>query len=150
MRAPTLDVSTTGRSPTSGMARTRYGVAFPTVRAPTITPIANPRSVRNQVAVIFMAGGYTPARKNPVRNRRPRADGNPGAARIAAFAKAPNRAEMLKSRPAGITSARFRTAATAVPQTKPSWTIVVNQPASALVRPQIERSWGVPAVAEHH
>ena len=35
----------------------RYGVAFPTVRAPTTVPMATPRPERNHVAIIFMAGG---------------------------------------------------------------------------------------------
>ena len=47
-------------------------------------------------------------------------------------------------------SARFRIAATAVPQTKPNWTLVVSQPASTAESPQIDRSWGVTALAENH
>jgi len=35
----------------------RYGVAFPTVSAPTTVPIAGPRAERNHVAIIFMAAG---------------------------------------------------------------------------------------------
>jgi hypothetical protein len=38
-------------------ARERYGVAFPNVSAPTTVPIAMPRDERNQVAIIFIAGG---------------------------------------------------------------------------------------------
>ena len=38
-------------------ACTRYGVALPIVSAPTTVPIASPRDERNQVAIIFMAGG---------------------------------------------------------------------------------------------
>ena len=52
------------------MASIRYGSAFPTVSAPTTVPIARPRPERNQVDAIFIAGGYTPARKKPVRKRR--------------------------------------------------------------------------------
>ena len=67
-------MSTTGAIPAPGMACTRYGVALPTVSAPTIVPTASPRRARNQVAIIFIAGGYTPARKNagekPQRERR--------------------------------------------------------------------------------
>jgi hypothetical protein len=37
----------------------------------------------------------------------------------------------------------------AVPQTNPSCTMVVSQPAWAVVSPQIERSWGVTALAEN-
>ena len=32
-------------------------MAFPTARAPTMVPIASPRADRNQVAIIFIAGG---------------------------------------------------------------------------------------------
>jgi hypothetical protein len=52
-----LVVKTTGRRPTWGIALTKYGVAFPTVSAPTMTPIASPRCDRNQVEIIFIAGG---------------------------------------------------------------------------------------------
>ena len=41
-------------------------------------------------------------------------------------------------------------AATAVPQTNPNWTIVVNHAASDVVSPQIERNCGVTALAENH
>ena len=44
----------TGAAPNS---LKRYGVAFPTVSAPTTVPIASPRAERNHVAIIFMAGG---------------------------------------------------------------------------------------------
>src|SRR3954447_17723451 len=69
---------------------------------------------------------------------------------MAALAIEPRNAETLKSRPAGTRSARFSRAAIAVPQTKPSWTMVVSQPAWAVVRPQMERSCGVTALAENH
>src|SRR5712692_10503645 len=52
------------------IALTRYGDAFPSVSAPTMTPRAKPRPSRNQVAISFIPGGYTPARNAPVRNRR--------------------------------------------------------------------------------
>lgn len=55
------------------MALSRYGSAFPTVSAPTNVPIAKPRAERNQVATIFMPGGYTPAMNIPVRKRTPSA-----------------------------------------------------------------------------
>jgi hypothetical protein len=41
------------------------------------------------------------------------------------------------------------TAAMAVPQTNPSWTMVVSQAASAVVSPQIARNCGVTALAEN-
>ena len=65
------------------------------------------------------------------------------------FATAPSRAETLKSLPDGIRSARLRSAADAVPPTKPSWTTVVSHPAWEVVRPHIARSWGVTALAEN-
>src|SRR5439155_1162114 len=58
-----------------GKECTRYGNDLPMTRAPTTVPIANPRRVRNHVAAIFIAGGYTPARKNPVANRSSSATG---------------------------------------------------------------------------
>jgi hypothetical protein len=39
------------------IALTRYGEAFPSVRAPISTPRAKPRPERNQVAMIFIPGG---------------------------------------------------------------------------------------------
>lgn len=69
---------------------------------------------------------------------------------MAAFQIEPRSAEALKRRPAGTRSARFSRAAIAVPQTNPNWTMVVSQPACAVVRPQIDRSWGVTALAENH
>src|SRR6187401_2811748 len=68
-RAHADAASTTVEIEIPGIALTRYGVAFPTVRAPTTVPTASPRRERNHVAAIFMAGGYTPARKNPVAKR---------------------------------------------------------------------------------
>ena len=44
-------------------------------------------------------------------------------------------------------SGRLSSAATAVPQTKPSWTVVVSQAASDVVMPQIARSCGVTVLA---
>src|SRR6185503_17240572 len=49
---------TIASTPALGNACTRYGVAFPTVSAPTMVPTANPRRARNHVAIIFIAGGY--------------------------------------------------------------------------------------------
>ena len=49
--------STTGPDPAPPMAFSRYGVAFPTVSAPTTVPMASPRAERNQVATIFIPGG---------------------------------------------------------------------------------------------
>src|SRR5215208_908246 len=47
--AAALDVRTTGVTPTPGSAWTKYGPAFPTVRAPTIVPTARPRRAWNHV-----------------------------------------------------------------------------------------------------
>ena len=82
--APTSSAATTAHAdaarmtalgPAFGMACTRYGVAFPTVSAPTTVPIASPRRARNQVDAIFIAGGYTPASDSPVRKRRSESGG---------------------------------------------------------------------------
>src|SRR6266571_1476403 len=43
--------------------------------ADTTVTIARPRPEENHVAIIFMAGGYTPARQNPVKKRETRASG---------------------------------------------------------------------------
>jgi hypothetical protein len=69
-------VSVTGVIPAPGIACTRYGVALPTVSAPTTVPTASPRRARNQVAIIFIAGGYTPARHTPVTKRHASAAGS--------------------------------------------------------------------------
>src|ERR1700757_95978 len=73
-------------------ALTRYGDALPRVSAPTSTPSAKPRPTRNHVAITFIAGGYTPARNIPVRNRSAIAGAAECAfhARIALTAAPPN------------------------------------------------------------
>src|SRR5687768_16159818 len=73
----------------AGRAYTRYGVALPTVTPPTIVPTANPRCERNQVEIIFIAGGYTPARQNPHMKRVATASRNPSAVNSAALNNAP-------------------------------------------------------------
>src|SRR5688500_7442953 len=108
------DASTTSRQPSEGNARSRYGVAFPTVSAPTTVPIAKPRAERNQVAAIFIAGGYTPARKTPVRKRSPSAAPYPSATTNAAFTAAASTALTAKYHRLGSRSARLSSAATAV------------------------------------
>jgi hypothetical protein len=109
-------------------ARIRYGVALPIVSAPTMTPIARPRASRNHVAIIFIAGGYTPASSMPVRKRKPSATAKPGATISKAFDTAASRALAANSRRDGIRSPRLSNAASAVPTTNPSCTAVVNQP----------------------
>ena len=49
--------ASTSTAPPPSTEVSRYGTAFPTVRAPTIVPMAKPRASRNQVAIIFIAGG---------------------------------------------------------------------------------------------
>src|ERR1035437_2511452 len=112
-------VSTTGPTPAPGNACTRYGPAFPTVSAPTTVPTASPHRARNQVAAIFIAGGYTPARKKPAANRETSAGPNPDAMASQALPAAPNRADAANRRLAGTMSARLSTADTAVPATNP-------------------------------
>ena len=77
-------------APAFGMACTKYGVALPTVSAPTTVPIASPRLAQgNHVEAIFIAGGYTPANENPVMKRIASAIANPLLAVRPAFAAAP-------------------------------------------------------------
>src|SRR4029453_4049131 len=99
------------------------------------TPKAIPRPRRNQLARIFMPGGYTPARKKPVRNRSAIPDAGPREknARLA-LAAAPRHAEAAKRRRVEKTSGRFAKALTRVPATKPSCTARVSH-----VAPDSER-----------
>src|SRR6516162_806128 len=89
-------VRTTAPGPALGIAWTRYGVAFPTVSAPTTVPIARPRLERNQVAAIFIAGGYTPASAIPVANRSASAVEKPSLATTPALTVAPSTAAVAK------------------------------------------------------
>src|SRR5215212_8001124 len=98
-------------APAFGNAWTRYGVAFPTVNAPTTVPIAKPRRDRNHVDAIFIAGGYTPASENPVRKRSRSAPANPSTTIKPAFAAAPRKAAAAKYQRDGKTSARLNSAA---------------------------------------
>src|SRR5689334_15482483 len=82
--------------------------------APTIVPTAIPRRVRNQVEIIFMAGGYTPARQTPQAKRDAAALVKPPADNSSALAPAPSRADPANSARDGMMSARFSTATTAV------------------------------------
>jgi hypothetical protein len=95
------------------------------------TPKAIPRPRRNQLARIFIPGGYTPARKNPVRNRSaiPNAGPRENIARLA-LAAAPRHAEAAKRRRVEKTSGRFAKAERSVPATKPSCTARVSQVAA--------------------
>jgi hypothetical protein len=101
--------------------RIRCGDAEPTVRAPMRTPIARPRSSRNHVAMIFIAGGYTPARNTPVSARRPSAIvGVPAHRATAAFAIAASVAPTIITVRGENTSGRLSTALTRVPTMNPS------------------------------
>src|SRR6185312_2857625 len=92
-------VSTTAAGPAFGNACTRYGVAFPTVSAPTTVPIARPRRARNHVDAIFIAGGYTPASESPAGTRRIRATLHLSEITSGASAGAPASDAMAKKRP---------------------------------------------------
>src|SRR5258705_5716177 len=107
-------------TPVPGNACTRYGVALPTVRAPTIVPTARPRRALNHVEIIFIAGGYTPARQNPHASRVITAGKKPPASNIDALHTAPSSAALANNEREGRMSARLSTAMTAVPATKPS------------------------------
>src|SRR5262245_43847759 len=97
------------------------------VSAPTIVPMARPRRVivplaagANQVAIIFMAGGYTPARKKPVKKRSTSATAKVGATSSIQLTDDASSAQVGKDQRAGARSARLSRAATAVPATNPS------------------------------
>ncbi|WP_434478934.1 hypothetical protein [Gemmatimonas sp.] len=60
--------------------------------------------------------------------------GSAAAVSIIAFAAAATSALTAKRRRVGITSARLSNADSAVPPTKPNWTMVVSHAASLLVR----------------
>src|SRR5687768_12609021 len=91
--APAETRSTTDCHPLPSSARRRYGMALPSVSAPISAPMARPRPDRNQVAAIFIAGGYTPARKTPVAKRDTTAAEYEGTATSAAVQAAAPRAE---------------------------------------------------------
>ena len=131
--APTDALATTGVIPAPGIACTRYGTALPTVSAPTMVPTASPRRARNQVAIIFMAGGYTPASARPVMKRQSSAPDSCSDCNSMALAAAPTSAHAANSARAGTMSATLSTAEMAVPVTKPSCTIVVSHAASLLL-----------------
>ncbi len=145
--APAEAPPITPAAPSPSTPSSRYGVAFPIVRAPTIVPMARPRPSRNQVAAIFIAGGYTPARNTPVRNRRIRPAPNPGAASSKPLASAAARAEAANRVLARTMSARLRSADSAVPTTKPSCTPLVSHTSCVEDRPHTSRRCGDTALA---
>src|SRR5689334_16571531 len=124
--AATDPASTTTFTVALGNACTRYGSALPTVSAPTTVPTAKPRRDLNHVEIIFIAGGYTPARHTPHANRVSTAGRNPSTESSSALKPAPSSALTANSSFDGMMSARFRIAMAAVPATKPSCTLVVS------------------------
>src|ERR1043165_2139361 len=132
-------------------AFTRYGEAFPNVSAPTRTPKAVPRPRRNHVAIIFMPGGYTPARHTPTRKR----NATPKPKLCAKNAKtalttAPAIEQTVKRWRELMTSGRLRSAERSVPATKPSCTARVSQLVADSDRRHSARSAGATAEAENH
>ncbi len=100
----------------------RWGPALPTVRAPTSTPSAIPRRRLNQPAIAFSPLGYTPASVTPVSVRSPNASTRsfPSSVTSNALAVAPDRADHMKRRRAGTTSAMPSTADVSAPITNPT------------------------------
>jgi hypothetical protein len=113
-------------------------------------PSARPRPSRNQPAAIFMPGGYTSASDAPVRKRNAMTLAPPGATSTAALVSAPTTDPRNINTRALRTSARFATALTSVPATKPACTAIVSHAAwfGAMSYSAISR--GVIAVAENH
>ena len=143
--------STTGRHDASSNARTRCGLADPTVSAPTIRLNASPRLRRVQVAASFKPGGYTPARNAPVRKRRTAPSSGPVAitARPAVVRAAPA-ALRANSRDASKRSGMLRTPLTSVPATNPNCTASVSHAAAPAV--SCHSAWisGATAAALNH
>src|SRR5688572_4529031 len=107
--------------------RTSHGVAEPTVSAPTRIPMARPRPSRNQVAMIFMAGGYAPAMATPVTKRSTSAAGRLSTQRATTpLESAPRTALPAMSSRGDHTSGRLPSALTRVPPMNPSWTAMVS------------------------
>ena len=109
-----------------------------------------PRRARNQVAAIFIAGGYTPASAAPHSARVISAcenDGTTGSSRLIAAASS---ADIANSRRAATISARLSSADSAVPPTNPSCTAVVSHPTCALESDQRCCSSGATALPANH
>src|SRR5690606_218846 len=138
--------TTTGQSQLPS-ARVRCGTAEPMVSAPTSAPMARPRSARNHVAAIFIAGGYTPARSTPVRKRKRSPAPGVGAQTTAALTTAAASDVATNNRRAGLMSARFSSALPAAPVTNPSCTAMVSHAAPAGPRPQASTNCEATAVA---
>src|SRR5215467_14415242 len=141
----TSRVSRQGRAVTP---ETRWGVAEPTVSAPTRMPMASPRPSRNHVDMIFMAGGYAPARHTPVANRRMRAGPRLETQRAsAALVTAPNTIPIVITLRAEKTSGRLVRALSRVPTMNPACTAIVRPAAPPTVRSHSRLSAGSTADA---
>src|SRR5262245_21320177 len=122
---------------------TRCGVDEPTVRAPTRMPSASPRPSRNHVDMIFIAGGYAPARHTPVANRRISAGRRLETPRAsAALVTAPSTMPTVITVRAAKTSGRLVRALRSVPTMNPACTAIVRPAAPPAVRPHSRVSAG--------
>ena len=128
--------------------RMRCGAADPTVSAATSRPIASPRPSRNQVAAIFIAGGYVPARHTPVTKRSTSAGARCSThSASTAFASAPASAPHIMSARAGTRSGRLVSAAARVPTMKPACTAMVRPARPPSPRPHSRERAGSTAEA---
>ena len=85
-----------------------YGNPDPAVKAPNNIPIANPRFLLNQEDINFIEVGYTPAKKNPVRNRKIVKVKKFGESAASKFPNADNNAFILKNIGVFTKSGKFR------------------------------------------
>lgn len=131
-------------------ALTRCGVACPTTMAPTRMPRAIPRPFWNHVAISLRAGGYTPARKNPVAKRSPTPIAPAPASSSSAFAVAAPIAPAQITCRGAKRSERLSRPEVSTPHTKPSWTAIVSHAAVLADSPHSVRSCGTTAAAENH
>jgi hypothetical protein len=101
--------------------------------------------------MIFIPGGYTPARNSPVKNLSATPDARPSdESANTALTIAPHTADKASSRRVFITSDRLKTALMSVPTTKPSCTESVSHPACVSVKDHSARIAGTTAEAENH
>jgi hypothetical protein len=108
-------------------------------------------SLSAQLAANFMPTGYTPAMHMPITSRRtgiPSEDGSN--AKIKMFAAAAVAAAAIKKRRRFNRSARPRTALTSVPNTKPTWTLLVSRETWNGVSVRSFCKDGTTAVVENH
>ncbi len=115
-----------------------------------MVPTATPRRARNHVDAIFIAGGYTPAKQQPAAKRDSSARRYDEVLASGRLANAPNTAAHENSNRAGMTSARFSNALSAVPTTKPNCTAVVSHPTSDALKLHTFASDGPTALPVNH